>query len=109
MRNKIKHWDKKELNYKKYIYSNILDGSSELNSKQNRSEIDAKVARFTKNKMLSNNAEYSKNYRIALLSQGQMFGDQDVFYDRPYQATVTCKSNDGELYQISKDNFKKLK
>ena len=107
--NKIKHCENKELNYKKYIFSNILDGTSEESSKQNRSEIDPKVARFTKNKMLSSNAEYSKNYRIALLSKGQMFGDQDAFYDRPYQSTVTCKSNDGELYQITKENFKKLK
>ena len=59
--------------------------------------------------MLSNKNEYSQNYRIALLSRGQMFGDQDVFFDRPYQTTVTCRSNDGELYQITKENFKKIK
>mmetsp|Transcript_24702 Transcript_24702/g.28391 ORF Transcript_24702/g.28391 Transcript_24702/m.28391 type:complete len:80 (+) Transcript_24702:166-405(+) len=75
----------------------------------NKSEVDSKVGQFTKSKNLSNNNEYSKYYRLALLSRGQMFGDQDAFYDRPYQATVICRSNDGELYQISKENFKKLK
>lgn len=105
---KIKCVDNKEMNYKKYISSNIL-GEKVIGHKSSRSEVDPKVAKFTKNKALTNNAEYNESYRIALLSKGQMFGDQDAFYDRPYQATVICRSNDGELYQITKENFKKLK
>ena len=38
-----------------------------------------------------------------------MFGDQDAFFERPYQSTVICRSNDGELYRISRENFQKLK
>ena len=97
---------RKSLITNKYISSNILDDNKTISNKLNKSEVDSKVAKFTKSKMLSNNNEYSKNYRLALLSRGQMFGDQDVFFDRPYQATVTCRSNDGELYQITKENFK---
>lgn len=89
MKNKIKHSELKELNYNKYISSSILEDTTNRRPKPKRSSVDPKVARFTKNKMLSNMNEYSKNYRIALLSRGQMFGDQDVFFDRPYQTTVT--------------------
>jgi hypothetical protein len=118
----------KEMNYKRYISSNIL-GDTKYDNKLQKSEVDAKVARYTKNKALANSSEYNQSYRIALLSRGQMFGDQDACYGlivnkgkghkndnfdpnfqigRPYQATVIWRSNDGELYQISRDNFKKL-
>jgi CRP-like cAMP-binding protein len=105
---KIKHVENKEINYKRYITSNIFD-DSRLGSHNAKSEVDSKVAQFTKNRFLSNNPEYNKDYRVALLCKGQMFGDQDTIYERPYQATVICRSNDGELYQITRENFQKLK
>lgn len=105
---KVRHVENKELNYKKYISSNIL-GDNAFGYKSSKSEVDPKVAQFTKNKTLANNSEYSETYRIALLSRGQMFGDQDAFHGRPYQSTVICRSNDGELYQITRENFQKLK
>lgn len=74
-----------------------------------KSEVDPKIAKFSNSKALSNNNQYDKMYRIALLCKGQMFGDQDCFFERPYTSTVICKSNDGELYRISRESFQKLK
>ena len=96
------------MNYKKYISSNLIQKPS-IDSHRNKSEVDSKVAQFTKIKVLANSSEQHNQYRIALLSRGQMFGDQDAYYERPYQATVTCRSNGGELYRITKDHFQKLK
>lgn len=95
------------MNYKRFINSNLIEKPNiETFSK---SEVDPKIAKFTKVKVLSNSSEHTNQYRIALLSKGQMFGDQDAFYERPYQATVIWRSNDGELYRISRENFQKLK
>jgi len=105
---KVKQTNYKEINYKKYINSNIFD-TGKLDYSMAKSEVDPKVAKFTKNKTLSNNIEYNQNYQVAILSKGQMFGDQDAFFERPYSTTVICKSNDGELYRITRENFQKLK
>ena len=105
---KVKHIEEKEINYKNYIKSNIFN-EDQMYVKAPKSEVDNKIAKFTKNKTLSNNNEYNQNYRIALLCKGQMFGDQDAFYEKPYQSTVICRSNDGELYRITRENFQKLK
>jgi len=96
------------MNYKKYINSNLIEKPA-ISSDRYRSEVDSKVAQFTKIKVLANNAEHNNHFRIALLSRGQMFGDQDAFYERAYQTTVICRSNDGELYRITRENFQKLK
>jgi CRP-like cAMP-binding protein len=32
-------------------------------------------------------------FKLALLGQGQIFGDDDIFFNRPYSATVICRSN----------------
>lgn len=84
---KVKHVEEKEINYKNYIRSDIFN-DGQINAKGVKSEVDSKIAKFTKNKTLSNNNEYNQNYRIALLCKGQMFGDQDAFYEKPYQSTV---------------------
>lgn len=84
---KVKQVETKEINFKNYLRSNIFN-KGESNAKAVKSEVDEKIAKFTNNKALSNNNEYSQNYRIALLCKGQMFGDQDVFYAKPYQSTV---------------------
>lgn len=73
---RVKHNEKKELNYKKYTNSNILNKNKHENTSTN-SEIAPKVAEFTNNKSLSCNSQYTQTYRLALLSKGQMFGDQD--------------------------------
>ena len=102
----VKHVEKKEMNYKKYIHSNLINKPS---VDSNRSEVDAKIAQFTRVKVLTNSSECNNHYRIALLAHGQMFGDQDAFHERPYQTSVVCRSNDGLLYQITRENFQKLK
>ena len=84
---KVKQTNYKEINYKKYINSNIFD-TGKLDYSMAKSEVDPKVAKFTKNKTLSNNIEYNQNYQVAILSKGQMFGDQDAFFERPYNTTV---------------------
>jgi CRP-like cAMP-binding protein len=105
---KVKQVETKEINFKNYLRSNIFNGV-DSNAKVVKSEVDEKIAKFTNNKALSNNNEYSQNYRIALMCKGQMFGDQDVFYGKPYQSTVIWRSSAGELYKISRENFQKLK
>lgn len=67
-----------------------------------------KSLNIVKNKTLASQASYS-NYRVAILSRGQMFGDQDAYHERPYRETVICSSSDGELYRISRKNFRDLK
>lgn len=104
---KVKHVSNKEMNYYRYISSNIF-GKTKMSDAMAKSEVDSKIAKFTKNKTLANSSEYNQNHRIALLSRGQMFGDQDAFHERPYQVSVICRSNDGEVYRISRENFQKL-
>lgn len=104
----VKHIEKKEMNYQRYISSSIIDKPNLMKSK-NRSDVDPKVAQFSRVKVLANSNEQNNHYRIALLSKGQMFGDQDAFYERPYQSSVICRSNGGQLYRITRENFQKLK
>ncbi|CAI2379308.1 unnamed protein product [Moneuplotes crassus] len=105
---KFRQIEEKEINYKRYVKSNMLD-NPRGNHALSKSEVDPKIAQFSKNKSLSNNNEYNQQYQIALLCKGQMFGDQDTFFERPYTSTVICRSNDGELYRITRENFQKLK
>lgn len=40
-------------------------------------------------------------FKLALLGQGQIFGDDDIFFNRPYSSTVICRSNTGVVIQIN--------
>lgn len=63
---KVKQVEEKEINYKRYVKSNMLD-NGRIDFHSSKSEVDPKVAQFSKNKALSNNNEYNQYYRIALL------------------------------------------
>ncbi len=65
---------------------------------------------MSSSKMVSNVMKHTDTYRIALVGAGQMFGEEDVLAERPYQTTVTCKSNTAECFVIKHDEFfRKLK
>ena len=40
-------------------------------------------------------------FKLALLGQGQIFGDDDIFFNRPYSSTVICRSNTGIVIQMN--------
>lgn len=99
---------KREINLKKFIRTGTTEAMNFTNEGEQNKEIDEKVAQMTKVKSLSNEKVLKKNYRLYLLSQGQMFGDEDVLFNRNYSSTVTCRSYGGELYAMKKPDFAKL-
>ncbi len=40
-------------------------------------------------------------FKLALLGPGQLFGDDDVFFDRPYSSTLICRSTEGLVIQMN--------
>ncbi len=40
-------------------------------------------------------------FKLALLGPGQMFGDDDIFFDRPYNSTIICRSTVGVVIQMN--------
>ena len=40
-------------------------------------------------------------FTLALLGYGQIFGDDDIFFNRPYSSTVVCRSNTGVVFQMN--------
>lgn len=43
--------------------------------------------------------------KLALITVGQCFGDDDIINERNYKATMTCTKNDSFLYVISRADF----
>jgi CRP-like cAMP-binding protein len=51
-----------------------------------------------------------KTFRVCLLGQGQMFGEEDVVQEQPYQCTVRCISASADVFCIKNEEFiRKLK
>ena len=47
---------------------------------------------------------------MAILGQGQRFGEEDVVNERPYTSTVFCRSDTAVVFCIKKEEFfRKLK
>ena len=41
-----------------------------------------------------------ETFKIALLGAGQMFGEDDVIFERPYTSSIICRSNLGGVFCI---------
>jgi len=49
-------------------------------------------------------------FKLALLGPGQMFGEDDVIFERRYTSSVFCRSNTGVLFCMKNaEFFRKLK
>ena len=45
-----------------------------------------------------------------MLGPGQIFGDDDILFDRPYSSTIVCRSNNGIVIQMNgPELLKKMK
>lgn len=53
--------------------------------------------------------ESYNNTRMLLLGMGNLIGEDDAMKERPCTATVSCFSTEGELFEISRENFLKIK
>jgi CRP-like cAMP-binding protein len=42
-----------------------------------------------------------QSFKLALLGPGQLFGDDDVLFDRPHTSTIICRSAGGVLIQMN--------
>ena len=72
--------------------------------------LDDSVRHLATNNLLSTGVKNSNVFKIALIGSGQMFGEEDVFSNRNYTTTVTCRSNNGEVFCIKNSEFfKKFK
>ena len=47
----------------------------------------------------------TQNVKIALMGSGQVFGEDDVIMDRPYQSSLICSENDSEAYSMPRSEF----
>jgi CRP-like cAMP-binding protein len=69
--------------------------------------------RRTKDNVASNNINSSgkvkiakmartiQTFKLAILGPGQLFGDDDVLFDRPHSSTIICRSSSGVLISIN--------
>jgi CRP-like cAMP-binding protein len=46
-----------------------------------------------------------KTFRVCILGQGQMFGEEDIIENRPYSLTVKCISTQADVFCIKEDEF----
>ena len=52
----------------------------------------------------------TETYKLMLLGVGQMFGDDDLVFERPHSSTLICRSNIGIVYCMrASEFFKKLR
>lgn len=42
-----------------------------------------------------------ETFKLCLLGPGQLFGDDDVLFNRPYNSTIICRSNIGVVIQMN--------
>jgi len=42
-----------------------------------------------------------ETFKLALMGPGQMFGDDDLLFNRPYSSSVVCRSSGGTLLKIN--------
>jgi hypothetical protein len=74
--------------------------SYDLNKRHESPMKQMRQAEFDKRKekgeiILSRLQRNVEIFKLALLGQGQIFGDDDIFFNRPYSSTVICRSNTG--------------
>lgn len=52
----------------------------------------------------------TETFKLMILGIGQMFGDDDLVFERPHSSTVICRSNIGAVYCMrGNEFFKKLR
>jgi hypothetical protein len=48
-----------------------------------------------------------ENFKMALIGAGQIFGEEDAVFERPYSTSVICRSNQGFVFMIKSAEFTK--
>ena len=62
-------------------------------------------SKHTGGKIFLRKKQKHNEIRISIIQKGQIFGHDDVVYDRPYTTSVKCVSKNGILYMISAHKF----
>ncbi|CDW71386.1 UNKNOWN [Stylonychia lemnae] len=90
----------------------LFDMMEFLPQKKNKQyQQNVKNGRFIKavNNFKSKKAvESTQNFRIMIIGQGNVIGEEDAIKDRYYSTSVSCFSQEGEVYIISIENFHKF-
>jgi hypothetical protein len=53
--------------------------------------------------------DQAENCRMMLLGVGNFIGEEDAIHDRLPTVSVSCFSTTGELFEISRENFLKIR
>jgi len=83
-----------------------------LNNKGNKFNINNGEVKFQKNilaRRLPEIKDIPQRQRLSFLGKGSLIGDEDVYLRENYSCTCICNTAEGHLYELSKDEFIKLK
>jgi CRP-like cAMP-binding protein len=93
----------------------VISGNFEIiRTTHNKGKVKSEVPRnllggarsmHTGGKISLRKKQKTNEIRISIVQKGQIFGHDDVVFDRPYTTSVKCVSNNGMLYMISAHEF----
>lgn len=66
-----------------------------------RGRLSEKAAGKKGQVMMEKQVRNVETFKLVLLGPGQLFGDDDVLFNRPYSSTIVCRSNQGTVIRMN--------